>query len=174
MRKAIWVGWVPVFLAVTSVDSEGVGLKIGAGVMVSPSGGGGHASVEIPLSEEYSTYAAPFVEVYSKDGTRVPIGAALLYKAPFGEFGGTIYFGVGVGVLIVDGLPPDPETGFDGSAKNAMGSAGGGVSFALSRQAGIFVQSRYSRAITGSGDNQTAVWGFHVGIQFGVLGDEVE
>ena len=60
MRKAIWVGWVPVFLAVTSVDSEGVGLKIGAGVMVSPSGGGGHASVEIPLSEEYSTYAAPF------------------------------------------------------------------------------------------------------------------
>ena len=142
--------------------------------MINPTGGGGHASVEIPLSEEYSTYAAPFVEYYSKDGTRVPIGASLLYKAPFGEFGGTIYFGVGFGVMIVDGLPEDPITGFDGSATNMMGSAGGGISFALSQQAGVFVQSRYSRAFSGTGENEEDVWGIHVGIQFGILGDEVK
>ena len=174
MMKKILAGWVAAFLVSTAADSEGVTFKFGGGVMINPTGGGGHASIEIPLSEEYSTYAAPFVEYYSKDGTRIPIGASLLYKAPFGEFSGTIYFGIGFGAMIVDGLPPDPITGFDGSGTNAMGAAGGGISFALSDKAGVFVQSRYSRAFSGSGENEEDVWGVHVGIQFGILGDEVE
>ena len=79
------------FLISLPASAREIGLKAGGATVFDPRRWGGHFSFEIPLSEEYPTNLAPFVEFYSKDGSKlIPIGIALLYKARISDAGGII------------------------------------------------------------------------------------
>ena len=80
--------------------------KIGGGALFDPIRAGGHLSIEIPIGDLYPTYLAPFVEYYRKSGiSEIPAGISLIYKAPLSDRYGTVFFGVGGGVLHARGFP---------------------------------------------------------------------
>jgi hypothetical protein len=156
-RHWTWlVGACVVLVAAPSFAAE-VAIKTGAAVALDPTRPGAHASFEFPLGQEFPTYLAPYVEFYSKSGTKtIPVGVALLYKAPFSEYGGTIYFGIGAGFLMVRNGDSDNDP---------LLSAGGGLALGLTDRVGVFAQARWFRATSSGADNQI---GFQVGLEFQV------
>ena len=143
-------------------ESGPIALRIGGGaLMTNSSRPGVYASVEIPISEDYPTHIAPFMEYYSRDGMKmIPIGIGIIYKARFTDYGGTIFFGAGGGAMMVRGEP-----GF-GYAKGTNGMIGavGGLSLGFSDRIGGFAQARWLRSFEDeTADNEI---GFHVGLQF--------
>lgn len=161
MRHRVWFAAAfLVMLISVPASARQMGLKAGGGVLLDPSRWGGHASFEIALSEEYPTNVAPFIEVYSKSGTHViPLGLALLYKARFSDYGGTVFFGAGGGVLMIRGQP-----GFGvAEGTDGMITAAGGLSMGITERAGVFAQFRWFRSFEDqSAENQ---YGIQVGVQ---------
>jgi|GEM_PF-1842971 hypothetical protein len=140
---------------VGGADARQLGIKLGGGAMLSNSRMGGHASIEIPLSDEYPTNIAPFIEVYNKSGTKViPLGLALLYKAQMTEAGGTIYFGAGGGLLMVRGQPgPLFVTGTEGMITAALG-----IGINVTERMGGFAQVRWFRSFANqAGENEFSI-----------------
>ncbi len=93
-------------------------VKIGGGALLDPTRAGGHLSIEVPIGDLYPTYLAPFVEYYrgtttlssvnitlETDVSEIPAGVSLIYKAPLSDRYGTVFFGVGGGVLHARGFP---------------------------------------------------------------------
>ena len=169
MKYSIW--WMVVLgvcWSITSgpVSARELGIKLGGGTMLSASRFGGHASIEIPLSDEYPTNIAPFIEFYSKSGKKViPLGLALLYKARMSDAGGTVYFGAGGGVLMIRGQPgPLFVTGTEG-----MITAAGGVGMGIGERMGGFAQIRWFRSFEDqTGDNEFSI---QAGLQISLGGE---
>ena len=154
-------------------------VKIGGGALLDPTRGGGHLSIEIPIGDLYPTYLAPFVEYYRKNGiSEIPAGVSLIYKAPLSDRYGTVFFGVGGGVLHARGFPVievlidgtrvfliDPATGdfVTGKSTEALIAVAGGMRFDVSEGIGAFVQGRWFRAFASGSTNN---FGFHAGLMF--------
>ena len=157
-----WTWLVAVCAALVAAPSFAaeVAIKAGAAVAVDPTRPGAYVSFEFPLGQDFPTYLAPYVEFYSKSGEKtVPAGLVLLYKAPFSEYGGTIYFGIGAGFLMVR----------NGDSKNdPMMSAGGGLALGLTDRVGVFAQARWFRATSSAARNHI---GFQAGLEF-QIGEE--
>jgi len=166
MKHLIWIVILCLAAAGPASAAE-LGVKMGGGVVVDPSRWGGHVSFEVPLSREFPTFIAPFFELYRKGGVnQMPLGATLMYKSMFSGYGGTVYFGVGGGILKVSGTITDPLTGIgaSGSSTDAMITAGGGVYFYLKEPAALFVQMRWFRPFAEtSAKNELA---FQAGLHF--------
>ena len=153
-----------------------VDVKIAGGAVLDPTRWGGHFSIEIPIGDTYPTYLAPFVEWYQKNGIdEIPFGASLIYKAPFSDRYGTVFFGVGGGMLHARGFPVvDPFTGglfvdtntgefLTDSSTEPVIVAGGGLKLDVAGRVGVFVQGRWFRAFaTGSTNNLS----FQLGLSF--------
>ena len=180
MRYPVWMVLVCTAVMCFAGDAEGVEVKAAGGLVLDPSRWGGHVSVEIPLGDTYPTYIAPFFELYRKDGVNlIPTGLSLIYKAPFTQLVGTIYFGVGGGVVMTRGTVgaltiTDPILGtitfpeFDVSSTDPVITVGGGVRFDLSETLGVFVQTRWFRAFKSNSRSEVAL---HAGLRF-QLGEE--
>ena len=154
-------------------------VKIGGGALLDPTRGGGHLSIEIPIGDLYPTYLAPFVEYYRKNGiSEIPAGVSLIYKAPLSDRYGTVFFGVGGGVLHARGFPVievlidgtrvfliDPATGdfVTGKSTEALIAVAGGMRFDVSEGIGAFVQGRWFRAFASGSTNN---FGLHAGLMF--------
>ena len=177
MRSLAWTTLLCITTLAMSSSVEAVSIKTGGGIVLDPTSSGGHISFEVPISDDYPTYLAPFLEYYSKDGeSLMPIGITLLYKAPFSTAFGTIYFGVGGGILSIrDRVSLDQfnnPTTF--SATKALVSAGGGVRISLTERIGFFGQMRWFRPFSSGDPNQVSVpnrFAFHGGLHF-ELGSE--
>ena len=142
-----------------------VDVKIAGGAVLDPARWGGHFSIEIPIGGIYPTYLAPFVEWYQKSGIdEIPAGISLIYKAPFSDRYGTVFFGVGGGILYARGFPlidafgfffTDPATGqiATGSATDPMISVGGGLRLDVAERVGVFAQGRWFRAFASGSTN---------------------
>ncbi len=169
MNYRIW--WIVVLgicwsFGAGPASSRELGIKLGGGSMLSPSRIGGHASIEIPLSDDYPTNIAPFIEYYSKSGTKViPLGLALLYKARMSDAGGTVYFGAGGGVLMIRGQPgPLFPTGTEGMITAALG-----LGMGIGERMGGFVQVRWFRSFEDqAGDNEYSI---QAGLQISLGGE---
>lgn len=170
MRRLIGAAVLGLLL-VGSADALQWGVKVGGGVnfQPDPTRWGGHASIEIPLSEDYPTSLSAFYEIYRWDvdlvvvsgtASEMPIGLAVHYKAPLTRFGGTIYFAGGGGVLRQSG--PDPAGG-TASQTNGMVTVAGGTVFNLTTSVGIFSQFRWLKAFASGAENE---YGIQVGLHF--------
>ena len=162
MKYLVWVASIVcLLLSVVPVSAREIGVKVGGAVVIDPSRWGGHISFEIPLSEEYPTNLAPFFEYYEKAGTKImPLGLTLLYKARFSDYGGTVYFGAGGGVLMIRGQPGlGLVTGTDG-----MITAGGGLSIGLGERFGVYTQARWFRSFEDQAANNEI--SIQAGLQF--------
>ena len=163
-------------------------VKIGGGILLDPTRGGGHLSVEFPIGDLYPTYLAPFVEYYRRNitlvatdktlETEIPAGVSLVYKAPLSDRYGTVFFGVAGGVLHTRGSPI-VEVLFDGTtvyavdtatgevvtetSTEALISVAGGMRFDVSEGIGAFVQGRWFRAFA---SGTTSNFGIHAGLMF--------
>jgi len=149
-----------------SASAREIGVKAGGATVFDPVRWGGHLSFEIPLSDEYPTNLAPFIEVYNKNGNKlIPVGIALIYKARISDAGGTIYFGVGGGALLVRGQPAF------GLVKSTDGiiSAALGLSLGFGDRFGAFTQMRWFRSF----EDQTAdnLYAVHFGLSFNLGGE---
>lgn len=170
---------VVVFL--TGQSQAQVDVKVGGGMLVDNSRWGGHLSVDIPIGDLHPTFLSPFVEFYRKalgggdHLNEIPFGASLLYKAPFSEQYGVVYFGIGAGMFLARG-PSVNVTNAVGnvidtvsiSATNAIVTAGGGLNVDVSDSMGLFVQGKWFRAFTSGSKNEVSL---HVGLSFR-LGDD--
>jgi hypothetical protein len=103
------------------------------------------------------------------------VGATVLYKAPFSERYGVVFFGVGGGLFIARGtrIPVYDIAGnvidtISNSVTDPMITAGGGLTLDLSDTIGFFVQGRWFRAFTSGSKNEMSA---HLGLSF-QLGDE--
>jgi hypothetical protein len=94
----------------------------------------------------------------------------LLYKAPFSEQYGIVYFGIGAGMLLARGDDVD-ITDFGGnvidtisfSASEPMIAAGGGLMLDVSDAMGLFFQARWFKAFATGAKNEVAL---QVGLSF--------
>ena len=172
MKSMVWVFFVLVVAMVGRADAQ-VDVKAGGGLLFDPTRWGGYLSVEIPIGDTYPTYLAPFAEFYRKSGvSEIPAGLSLIYKAPLSDQYGTVFFGVGGGILHARGFPllidtiagpvPSPS-GETGSTTKAMIAVGGGVRFDVADRAGVFVQGRWFRAFASGFPNNFAL---HAGLKF--------
>lgn len=174
MKAMSWVFFVVVVALVGRAGAQ-VDVKASGGMLFDPKRGGGYLSVEVPIGDTYPTYLAPFVEFYRKSGiSEIPAGLSLIYKAPLSDQYGTVFFGVGGGILHARGFPLFIETivgetlvrvptGGKGTTTEAMIAVGGGMRFDVAENMGVFVQGRWFRAFaTGSTNN----FGLHAGLQF--------
>ncbi len=172
MKSMVWVFFVASIAVVGRADAQ-VDVKAGGGLLFDPTRWGGHLSVEVPIGDTYPTYLASFVEFYRKDGvSEIPAGLGLTYKAPLSDRYGTVFFGVGGGILHARGFPLliiDPirgaiPSGETGSTTEAMIAVGGGVRFDVAGRMGVFVQGRWFRAFASGGfPNNFAL---HTGLKF--------
>ena len=154
------------------IQADATSIKVGGGTLFDPSRLGGHLSIEIPLGDDYPTYLAPYVELYRKDKiNEIPIGAILLYKAPLSDLIGTVFFGVGGGVLLARGPTWDiPGLGtFKISATEGIISAGGGLRIDVQERIGIFVQARWFKAFASGSKNQVSA---QIGLHFDIGGQD--
>ena len=172
MKSMVWV-FLTAMVAMAGRADARVDVKAGGGLLFDPTRWGGYLSVEMPIGDTYPTYLATFVEFYRKDGvSEIPAGLGLTYKAPLSDRYGTVFFGVGGGILHARGFPVwiiDPiigaiPSGKTGSTTKAMIAVGGGVRFDVADRMGVFVQGRWFRAFA-SGDfpNNFAL---HAGLKF--------
>jgi hypothetical protein len=155
MRRFLGLFAVCLLLA-GSADALQWGVKTGGGVVFkpSPSRWGGHASLEIPLSEDYPTSLSAFFEIYRKSSiNQMPAGLSIHYKAPLTRWGGTIYFAGGGGVLRVSGL--------GNSLTNGMLTVAGGGIIPVTESVGVFGQFRWFKAFASGSVNE-------YGLQFGL------
>ena len=170
---------VAILIAVVCLCSRAdaqVDVKIGGGAILDPTRMGGHISIDIPIGDTYPTYLSPFVEFYRKSGIdEIPAGVSLIYKAPFSDRYGTVFFGVGGGMLYARGFPLvdslfgtfiiDQTTGqiATGSSTEAMIAVLGGLRLDVADRVGAMVQGRWFRAFaTGSTNN----FALHAGLVF--------
>ncbi|MCZ6635122.1 MAG: hypothetical protein O7G87_17120 [bacterium] len=154
------------------IRADAMSIKVGGGALFDPVRWGGHLSIELPLGDTYPTYLAPYVEFYSKDQiNEIPIGATLLYKAPFSDLVGTVFFGVGGGVLLARSPTLTiPGIGtFKISETQGIISAGGGLRIDIQERIGIFAQARWFKAFAPGSKNQVSV---HIGLHFDVGGQD--
>ena len=139
------------------------GVKLGGSTIFkpSPSRWGGHASLEIPLSEEYPTSLSGFLEMYKKDGfTTIPTGLSILYKAPLSRYGGMIYFTGGGGILRFSG--PDLIANTNRSSTDGMISVAGGTYVPLTEAISIFGQFRWFKRFASGAVNEYGIsFGFY-------------
>jgi len=157
MKHPFWIGLLCLALAAAPAAAQ-VEVKAGGGVLTDPSRLGGHVSLEIPLSDDYPTYLAPFFEYYVQDDAKLlpkmmPVGASLLYKALMSSYGGMVYFGV-LGGLLMSRDIPDPFGAPTGvSSNDALIGVGGGGQFGFNDRFGVFGQIRWFRLVETGGDN---------------------
>lgn len=147
------------------------GVKAGGGVITDPNRWGGHASLDIPVSEEYPTSLTAFFEYHRKSGVDfIPTGLAITYKAPLSRAGGTIFFSGGGGLLRSSGSVSDPLTGtvVSGSSNDGMITVAGGAIVNMTEAVGVFGQFRWFKRFASGAQNQYSI---HVGLHF-PLGDE--
>ena len=158
------MGLAVVVLLVGQSEAQ-VDVKVGGGLLLDNSRWGGHVSVDIPIGDTHPTYLSPFFEFYrtnlggGANLNEIPVGANLLYKAPFSEQYGVVYFGIGGGMFLARGAA---------SANEPMVTAGGGLLLDASESLGIFVQGRWFRAFATGSKNEVSL---HVGLSF-KLGEE--
>ena len=161
-------------LAVFSGRSDAqVDLRAGGGLLVNPSRWGGQVAIDLPIGGTYPTFISPFVEWYRKGGVNaIPAGVSLIYKAPFSDRYGTVFFGVGAGLYRVSGSIPgiDVLTGalttITDSSTQFMITAGGGLQLDVTDRVGPFIQMRWFRAFASGSKNEvsvTAGLGFKLG-----------
>lgn len=164
MFMRVVVGFVAVLLLMGQSEAQ-VDVKVGGGLLLDNSRWGGHLSADIPIGDTHPTYLSPFVEFYRTDLggganlNEIPVGVNLLYKAPFSEQYGVVYFGIGGGMFLARGVA---------SATEPMVTAGGGLLLDASDSIGIFAQGRWFRAFTTGSKNEMSL---HVGLSFR-LGEE--
>ena len=162
------LGLTLLLLAISGLPASAreITVKAGGGVSFDPNRWGGHVSFEIPLSEEYPTNLAPFLEYYTKDGTKmIPTGVSLMYKARISDAGGTIYFGVGGGALMIRGEPGGGQVkGTEGMITAALG-----LSFGIGERFGFFVQSRWFRPF--ADETKDNLYGAQFGLSFDLGGE---
>ena len=158
-------------LVVGAVPADAIGIKAGGGPLLDPLRWGGHVSVEIPISDDRPLALAPFFELYAKDGGKlIPVGISMVYRAPLTREVGTIYFGVGGGMLLLRsvqyeliGIP------YRDSSNEIMATAAGGLLFHLSENMGFFLQTRWFMAMSNEGIDNTSksnlafMLGIHIG-----------
>lgn len=166
MRHFILFTLVVAALFVGRADAQ-VEIKAAGGFLLDPVRWGGHLSVDIPIGDDYPTYLSPFIEVHRKSGfTAIPAGVSLLYKAPFTEEFGTVFFGVGTGLYRVSGPDFDIEIDELGnvvlvpvhrSTTQAIVTAGGGVHINLTESLGTFVNARWFRAFASGSRNEVSL-----------------
>ena len=153
-----------------------VDIKVAGGGVLDPTRVGGHLSIDIPIGDTYPTYISPFVEFYSKSGIdEIPAGISLIYKAPFSDRYGTVFFGVGGGMIYARGFPLidsifgnfiiDQATGqvATGTSSEAMLSVLGGLRLDVADRVGVIVQGRWFRAFATGSTNNIAL---HAGLAF--------
>jgi hypothetical protein len=171
----VLMGLVVMVLLVGQSGAQ-VDVKVGGGLLVDQSRWGGHLSVDIPIGDTYPTYLSPYVELYRSTLApgihlnEIPVGANLLYKAPFSEQYGVVFFGIGGGMYLARGTSI-PITDFSGnvidtisnSASEPMITAGGGLLVDVSDSMGLFVQGRWFKAFTTGAKNEVTL---HVGLSF--------
>ncbi len=168
-----------VVLVLIAGQSEAqVEIRAGGGLLLNPSRWCGHVSIDIPIGDTHPTYLSPFVEFYRQSSTfesvnAIPIGLNLLYKAPFSQEYGMVYFGVGGGLYRVSGtlngidFSGNPITLKDSSTQG-MFTAGGGLQLDFSDALGAFVQTRWIRAFASGSKNELSLM---AGLSF-KLGEE--
>lgn len=170
-----------VVVLLTGRSEAQVDVKVGGGMLLDNSRWGGHLSVDIPIGDLHPTYLSPFVEFYRTTPApgihinEIPIGASLLYKAPFSEQYGVVFFGVGGGLYLARGTSIDITNAagnvidtISNSTTNAIVTAGGGLMVDVSDSMGFFVQGKWFRAFTSGSKNEVSL---HVGLSF-KLGDD--
>lgn len=173
--RHVLVGMVAFVLLVGQSEAQ-VDVKVGGGLLLDNTRWGGHLSVDIPIGDTHPTYLSPFVEFYrSSPGpnfhvNEIPIGANLLYKAPFSEQYGVVFFGIGGGMFLARGtnIPIFDAGGnlidtVSSSATEPMITAGGGLTMDASDALGFFVQGRWFRAFTTGSKNEVSL---HAGLSF--------
>jgi hypothetical protein len=170
-----------VVVLLTGQANAQVDVRVGGGMLLDNSRWGGSLAVDIPIGDLHPTYLSPFVEFYRSTPApgihvnEIPLGASLLYKAPFSEQYGVVYFGVGGGMFLARGTSI-PITNAAGniidtisiSATNAIVTAGGGLNVDVSDSMGLFVQGKWFRAFTSGSKNEVSL---QVGLSFR-LGDD--
>jgi len=168
----VLMGLVVMVLLVGQSGAQ-VDVKVGGGLLVDQSRWGGHLSVDIPIGDTYPTYLSPYVELYRSTLApgihlnEIPVGANLLYKAPFSEQYGVVFFGIGGGMYLARGTVKDASgnviDGVSISATEPMITAGGGLLVDVSDSMGLFVQGRWFKAFTTGAKNEVTL---HVGLSF--------
>ena len=159
MKRWYWTATLLLYLV--AGDAEATQLKIGGGLVLDPTAWGGHISVDIPLGSSYPTYLAPYADLYRDGGSNlIPLGVALLYKAPLTDLFGTVYFGAGGGILR---FTQATALGVLEDAFDPMVSAGGGIHLDFSEKTGVFIQARWFRRFESGARNEVSI---HAGISF--------
>jgi len=171
----VLMGIVVVVLLVGQSEAQ-IDIKVGGGLILDNTRWGGHLSVDIPIGDTHPTFLSPFVEFYrSTPGpnfhiNEIPLGANLLYKAPFSEQYGVVFFGIGGGLFLARGtsfpvydLAGNVIDTVSSSVTEPMITAGGGLTIDMSETLGIFAQGRWFRAFTTGSKNDVSL---HVGISF--------
>lgn len=160
---------VALVLLVGQSDAQ-VEVKAAGGLLLDPSRWGGHVSVDIPIGDTYPTFLSPFVEFYRKSGINaIPVGLNLLYKAPFSEEYGMIYFGAGGGLYRVSGtitlrdLSGNPIATIKDTSNQGMITVLGGLQIDFSDAVGVFAQGRWFRAFASGAKYEVAAM---VGLNF--------
>jgi len=134
-------------------------LKVGGGAVLkpSPTRWGGHVSFELPLSDDHPTYIAPFLDFYRKAGvSHMPVGAAIIYRAPFSDYWGTVYFASGGGLQRVSG------SGL--ASTEAIVTVAAGLSVGLTERTAVFVQGRWFRSFA-EASAEANQYAFHAGLE---------
>ena len=176
MRLMVQVVMFCAVLGVTIGQADAqVEVKVAGGALFDPTSWGGHFSIEIPIGDTYPTYLAPFVEWYRISAVgqipasdEIPAGVGLIYKAPFSDQYGTVFFGVGGGLLYTRGVPTRDDFGrvlinattgqlATGSLKEPLLSVAGGLRLDVVERVGVLVQGRWFRAFASGATNNFSV-----------------